>query len=164
MSQEDRGRLNLSDSLVKKYWEKKNATFAEIFEQIKDSEYWTVDGGDASAALNHLAEVLCEPVVTENRILECEDELFTVMAYTILPKSLRILEYFDVKFPTKSGNSNALIKKLIQIAMEKRQDERYNLLLERLLLVRNFGEVASVYDPKLMKEVEQIIKEGGSPL
>lgn len=146
--------LNLRTSIVQRYWEVENKKFAELCKVVEEQEYWCVsDDKNVEDALSKLANLLENGEVSAKMIIENADALFMVLAYIKFSKALRLITWFDDKYKEEVS------QKLVNIALDNKEDSNYRLLLERLLLVKNHSLLNQIYSQERFDKVKQILSQ-----
>lgn len=143
--------LNLRKSVVQRYWETKNKKFSELCKIVEEHEHWCVDDKDVEEALSKLANVLENGDVSANAILENANSLFLVLAYIKFSKTLRLLTWFDERYKENVSQM------LVNMAIENKDESYYRLLLERLLLVKDFSLLNQIYSSDRFNRVNNIL-------
>lgn len=144
--------LNLRKSVVQRFWETKNKKFSELCKIVEDQEFWCVDDDkDVEKALSKLADVLENGDVSANTILENANSLFLVLAYIKFSKTLRLLTWFDERYKENVSQM------LVNMAIENKDESYYRLLLERLLLVKDFSLLNQIYSSDRFNRVNNIL-------
>lgn len=144
--------LNLRKSVVQRFWETKNKKFSELCKIVEDQEFWCVDDDkDVEEALSKLANVLENGDVSANTILENANSLFLVLAYIKFSKTLRLLTWFDERYKENVSQM------LVNMAIENKDESYYRLLLERLLLVKDFSLLNQIYSSDRFNRVNNIL-------
>lgn len=144
--------LNLRKSVVQRFWETKNKKFSELCKIVEEQEFWCVDDDkDVKKALSKLANVLENGDVSANAILENANSLFLVLAYIKISKTLRLLTWFDERYKENVSQM------LVNMAIENKDESYYRLLLERLLLVKDFSLLNQIYSSDRFNRVNNIL-------
>lgn len=147
-------RLNFNQSVIKKYWEQKNEEFSKICHVVDKMEYWTADEDrDVNNALKELASVLENEDVEVQKIIEVNPQLFFVLAYIKFSKAMRLITWLDEKYQEE------ISQYLVRLAAEKIDESVYRLMIERLMLIKDFYLLRQIYSEKRMESIKNILNK-----
>lgn len=151
--------LNLRKNAVDAYWRRTNIKLAEVLASIDEEEieHWCVDDEeDVKVSLTELAVLLEDEsanIMAED-ILDRADRVIFILAYMRFGRAVRLLVWLNETY-----DKERLSYALVQISLKEKNKPYYRLLLDRLLFLKNFGQLNAIYGDKNSALLEKVLVE-----
>lgn len=147
--------VSLKTSLVNRFWEDKNESLSLLFNLTEEHEYWTQDDdADFAVSLDRFSKILNQRQYSNKSLMEKEENLFLIMSYIKISKSMRLIQWLD------ASSKEDLSFKLLKSAIANKDDSPYHMLfVERVLLIKEFNLLNQIYGRKNLSMVRNILKK-----
>lgn len=143
---------NLRQSIIEEFWQKKDPRMARILGWMESMEDWMLDDNeDVAENIFVLANTLER--ISRNDIVKNSEDLIKVMAYMSSPRALRLMEWFDERFP--QGVSVDITQK----ALDMKGDERAELLLDRLNTLQRLSLLSKMFSPHRTRMIVDLLQQ-----
>lgn len=148
---------NLRQSIIEEFWQKKDPRMARILGWMESMEDWMLDDNeDVAEVIFVLANTLER--VSKNDIVKNSEDLIKAMAYMSSPRALRLMEWFDERFP--QGVSVDLTQK----ALEMKGDERAELLLDRFQTLQRLSLLSKIFSPHRTRMIVDLLQQNANDM
>lgn len=149
----NQNNISLKQSILERYWSQKDPLLAQILNQMERMETWTVDDQHVNEALHQLIPKLSN--VSRKGLLEQGDNFINLMAYLSSPKAIRLLAWFEERFPQAGGLSADLLYR----AKEIKKDEKSQILVERLQVLKSMHVLSQVFSKSRIQLINALLKQ-----
>ncbi len=150
MNQEN---ISLKQSILEKYWSQKDPLLAQILNQMERVETWTVNDQHVNEALHKLIPKLSN--AGKKELLEQGDNFINLMAYLSSSKAIRLLAWFEERFPQSGGLSADLLYR----AKEIKRDDKSQILVERLQVLKSMHVLSQVFSKSRIQLINALLKQ-----
>lgn len=146
-----RAAVNLRRSVVDEFWKQRDPRLARILGFMESVESWMVDDHEQVAgALGLLTRKLAS--ANPNSVVQQADAMLDIMAYMSSPRAIRLLEWMDGHF------QNEIALQMVERAIERPDDPRAQILLDRLQAMRSLALLGRIFCPTRTRLVAEALR------
>jgi len=143
--------LSLQRSIVEDHWKKTSPRMAKAVSVMEGVEHWRLDERkEVDEALKELVKSMNK--TSRDAIAENSQSIIYVMAYLSSGKSLRMMNWFDEKFPS------GLTVEITDDAKNDPDSAHARLLLDRLQTIKSLSLMTKVFAPNRSRLILEILK------
>lgn len=147
--------LNLKKSVVDEHWRKTAPRMAKVLAVMEGVEFWLVDDAESvNTALNELAKKMENS--TRETLVDNAEALIFVMAYMASGRALRMMNWFDERFP------KGLAIDIVQEAKNLPEAAHARLLLDRLQTIKSLTLMNKVFAPNRTRVILEMLKSNSN--
>lgn len=143
--------LSLQRSIVEDHWKKTSPRMAKAVSVMEGVEHWRLDERkEVDEALKELVKSMNK--TSRDAIAQNSQSIIYVMAYLSSGKSLRMMNWFDEKFPS------GLTVEITDDAKNDPDSAHARLLLDRLQTIKSLSLMTKVFAPNRSRLILEILK------